>query len=184
MSGERWAVAGERNSYGNPEHLLWPDDQDPDLPHRFTESHFAEAWPNTEDSIVAPAFAALVQAVRDAERLRSSPSDPPLMQVDHAHPVPSSPDSGESRLRAAGPESEHADTRRAGAPPPEASSYACERAARVELTADELDQMLVGQALSDARRLRSLAATFDSHLNRDKTFTGSEVASMLRDGKG
>lgn len=64
MSGERWAVAGERNSYGNPEHLLWPDDQDPDLPHRFTESHFAEAWPDTEDSIVAPAFAALVADVR------------------------------------------------------------------------------------------------------------------------
>lgn len=32
----------------------------------------------------------------------------------------------------------------------------------------------------DAARLRSLAATFDGHLNRDKTFTGPEVASMLR----
>ena len=39
-------------------------------------------------------------------------------------------------------------------------------------------------AVADAARLRSLAAIFDSHLNRDKTFTGSEVASMLRDGKG
>ena len=37
-------------------------------------------------------------------------------------------------------------------------------------------------AVNDAARLRSLAAIFDSHLNRDKTFTGSEVASMLRDG--
>lgn len=42
----------------------------------------------------------------------------------------------------------------------------------------------VSDAFRDAARLRSLAATFDSHLNRDKTFTGSEVASMLRDGKG
>ena len=34
----------------------------------------------------------------------------------------------------------------------------------------------------DAARLRSLAATFDSHLNRDKTYTGAQVAAMLRDG--
>ena len=36
--------------------------------------------------------------------------------------------------------------------------------------------------VSDAARLRSLAATFDSHLNRDKTYTGAQVAAMLRDG--
>jgi len=35
-----------------------------------------------------------------------------------------------------------------------------------------------------AARLRSLAATFDSHLNRDKTYTGAQVAAMLRDGEG
>ena len=71
MSGERWTVAGERNSYGNPEHLLWPDDQDHDIPHRFTASHMGEAWPNTEDTIVDAAFAALITDVRDAARLRS-----------------------------------------------------------------------------------------------------------------
>ena len=75
---------------------------------------------------------------------------------------------------------EHAEPRRVGAPPPEASSYACERADRVELTADELDQMLVGQALRDAARLRSLAATFDAI--PECTFTGAEVSAMLRDG--
>ena len=37
---------------------------------------------------------------------------------------------------------------------------------------------------TDAARLRSLAATFDSHLNRDKTYTGAQVAAMLRDGEG
>jgi len=101
VSGDkRWSVAGERGTYGNPEHLLWPDDQDHDIPHRLTESHFAEAWPNTEDSIVAPAYAALVADVQDAARLRS------------------------------------------------------------------------------------LAATFDSHLNRVKTYTGAQVAAMLRDGEG
>ncbi len=35
-------------------------------------------------------------------------------------------------------------------------------------------------AVADAARLRSLAATFD--LNRDKTYTGAQVAAMLRDG--
>ena len=35
----------------------------------------------------------------------------------------------------------------------------------------------------DAARLRSLAATFDSHLNRDKTYTGAQVAAMLREGE-
>ena len=34
----------------------------------------------------------------------------------------------------------------------------------------------------DAARLRSLAATFDNRLNRDQSFTGAEVAAMLRDG--
>ncbi len=37
-------------------------------------------------------------------------------------------------------------------------------------------------AFRDAARLRSLAATFDSHLNRDQTYTGAQVAAMLRDG--
>ena len=37
---------------------------------------------------------------------------------------------------------------------------------------------------TDAARLRSLAATFDSHLNRDQTYTGAQVAAMLRDGEG
>ena len=36
----------------------------------------------------------------------------------------------------------------------------------------------------DAARLRSLAATFDSHLNRGQTYTGAQVAAMLRDGEG
>ena len=36
--------------------------------------------------------------------------------------------------------------------------------------------------VSDAARLRSLAATFDSHYNRVKTYTGAQVAAMLRDG--
>ena len=40
----------------------------------------------------------------------------------------------------------------------------------------------VADALTDAARLRSLAATFDSHLNRVKTYTGAQVAAMLRDG--
>jgi hypothetical protein len=30
----------------------------------------------------------------------------------------------------------------------------------------------------------SLTATFDSHLNRDQTYTGAQVAAMLRDGEG
>lgn len=38
------------------------------------------------------------------------------------------------------------------------------------------------QAVSDAARLRSLAARMDSHLNRGRSFTGAEVAAMLRDG--
>lgn len=42
----------------------------------------------------------------------------------------------------------------------------------------------IADALADAARLRSLAATFDSHLNRDKTYTGAQVAAMLRDGEG
>jgi len=42
----------------------------------------------------------------------------------------------------------------------------------------------VQAAFRDAARLRSLAATFDSHLNRDKTYTGAQVAAMLRDGEG
>ena len=43
---------------------------------------------------------------------------------------------------------------------------------------------LAGRDDRDAARLRSLAATFDSHLNRDKTYTGAQVAAMLRDGEG
>lgn len=39
-------------------------------------------------------------------------------------------------------------------------------------------------AVTDAARLRSLAATFDNRLNRDKTYTGAQVAAMLRDGEG
>ena len=38
--------------------------------------------------------------------------------------------------------------------------------------------------VSDAARLRSLAARFDNRLNRDKTYTGAQVAAMLRDGEG
>jgi hypothetical protein len=38
-------------------------------------------------------------------------------------------------------------------------------------------------ALRDAARLRSLAATFDNRLNREQTFTGAQVAAMLRDGE-
>lgn len=41
-----------------------------------------------------------------------------------------------------------------------------------------------GDIEDSAARLRSLAAIYEQPLNRDKTFTGSEVASMLRDGKG
>ena len=37
-------------------------------------------------------------------------------------------------------------------------------------------------SVSDAARLRSLAARMDSHLNRGRSFTGAEVAAMLRDG--
>ena len=66
MSDKRWTVAGKRGSWGNPEHLLWPDDQDPDLPHKFTASHMGEAWPDTSDSIVDAAFVALVDAVKSA----------------------------------------------------------------------------------------------------------------------
>jgi len=47
-----------------------------------------------------------------------------------------------------------------------------------------LDSIEVVAALADAARLRSLAATFDSHLNRDQTYTGAQVAAMLRDGEG
>ena len=47
-----------------------------------------------------------------------------------------------------------------------------------------LDSTEVSDAFRDAARLRSLAATFDSHLNRDKTYTGAQVAAMLRDGEG
>ena len=45
-----------------------------------------------------------------------------------------------------------------------------------------LDSTEVSDAFRDAARLRSLAATFDSHYNRDKTYTGAQVAAMLRDG--
>jgi len=38
--------------------------------------------------------------------------------------------------------------------------------------------------VTDAARLRSLAATFDSHLNRGQTYTGAQVAAMLRAGEG
>lgn len=69
-SDKRWTVAGD-GSWGNPEHLLWPDDQDPDLPHKFTASHMAEAWPDETDSIVDPAHAALVVDVETAARIRS-----------------------------------------------------------------------------------------------------------------
>ena len=49
-----------------------------------------------------------------------------------------------------------------------------------------LDSTEVSDAFRDAARLRSLAATFDSHLNRDRVYlvTGAQVAAMLRDGKG
>ena len=47
-----------------------------------------------------------------------------------------------------------------------------------------LDSIEVVAALADAARLRSLAATFDSHYNRVKTYTGAQVAAMLRDGEG
>jgi hypothetical protein len=40
----------------------------------------------------------------------------------------------------------------------------------------------VAEAFADAARLRSLAATMDNHLNRDATFTGAQVAAILRDG--
>lgn len=40
----------------------------------------------------------------------------------------------------------------------------------------------VAATFRDAARLRSLAATFDNRLNRDQSFTGAEVAAMLRDG--
>ena len=45
-----------------------------------------------------------------------------------------------------------------------------------------LDSTEVSDAFRDAARLRSLAATFDSHYNRVKTYTGAQVAAMLRDG--
>ena len=54
----------------------------------------------------------------------------------------------------------------------------------------EMDEMEIDvapaavQAFRDAERLRSLAATFDSHYNRVKTYTGAQVAAMLRDGEG
>ena len=39
---------------------------------------------------------------------------------------------------------------------------------------------------ADARNEKALrhdlAATFDSHLNRDQTYTGAQVAAILRDG--
>lgn len=41
---------------------------------------------------------------------------------------------------------------------------------------------VVADAFRDAARLRSLAATFDNRLNRDQSFTGAQVAAMLRDG--
>mgnify|MGYP006339266393 FL=1 len=47
-----------------------------------------------------------------------------------------------------------------------------------------LDSTEVSDAFRDAARLRSLAATFDSHYNRVKTYTGAQVAAMLRDGEG
>lgn len=63
-----------------------------------------------------------------------------------------------------------------------------------------LDSTEVSDAFRDAARLRlleadadarsdkalrhDLAATFDSHLNRGKTYTGAQVAAMLRDGEG
>ncbi len=47
-----------------------------------------------------------------------------------------------------------------------------------------LDSTEVSDAFRDAARLRSLAARFDNRLNRDKTYTGAQVAAMLRDGEG
>ena len=67
------------------------------------------------------------------------------------------------------------------------SSWPGEMAQRVQDAADRTiaacDWRENG-TVSDAARLRSLAATFDSHLNRDKTYTGAQVAAMLRDGEG
>lgn len=68
--------------------------------------------------------------VRDLRDRRVSSSELALMQEDHDQPVPSSPDSGESRSRAERSDGESAPPRESGAPPPEASSYACERPAR------------------------------------------------------
>jgi len=49
---------------------------------------------------------------------------------------------------------------------------------REDLTSEAFDALV--QAVTDARRLRSLAATFGSRLNREQTFTGAQVAAMLR----
>ena len=65
------------------------------------------------------------------------------------------------------------------------SSWPGEMAQRVQDAADRTiaacDWRENG-TVSDAARLRSLAARFDNRLNRDKTYTGAQVAAMLRDG--
>ena len=50
--------------------------------------------------------------------------------------------------------------------------------AQVVLEIPEIRDAVAG----DAARLRSLAARMDSQPNRGRSFTGAEVAAMLRDG--
>ena len=149
---ERWSVAGEPGTYANPVHLLWPDDQDPDLPHRFTESHFAEAWPNTEDSIVAPAFAALVADVRTAASHERAVTEV-LTERDEAQ-------EWADRLAAVagGPEviGEHSNMNN-----PWANAH-----------------VVLVRAFRDAERLRNLAARFEVY--GDDSWLGTQIAAMLR----
>lgn len=64
MSADQWSVddAGL---------LRWPDDENPDLPYKFTESDLARAMPDALDRHVTAAYAALADAV--AARAEGSP---------------------------------------------------------------------------------------------------------------
>ncbi len=63
MTDQRWTIKP-----GRVPALLWPDDENPDMPFSFTEADLAEMLPDALDRQVASAFAALRDALaRDAQ---------------------------------------------------------------------------------------------------------------------
>ena len=73
-AGPAWAADGHA--------LTWPDDENPDIPCRFYESHLAEAWPDALDRQVGAAFAALRAALA-----APSPAPPEGLQRERFEPI-------------------------------------------------------------------------------------------------